>query len=222
MVGVFESGLDTVVDIDWSADGRWLAGAWTDFRTHRNAKTHLWSMPDGALVREFDTPFFAWSPQQAQIALGSAHGTNDLTIWDMETGQSRTIYHKVTAARTNFPAWSPDGARIATGLGHRRFGRVWLWPVTGEAGELAFNPADLTVGTLAITWSHDARQLVMSGWNGVVRVFDAQTGEPRWLAIALVNGETVSLTAAGEVLNASPGALAELVYSVEKPDGAIE
>ena len=70
--------------------------------------------------------------------------------------------------------------------------------------------------------SNDARQLVLSGWNGVIRVFDAQTGEPRWQGVPLVNGETVSLTAAGELLNASPGALPELVYSMEKSDGSLE
>jgi WD40 repeat protein len=216
MVGAIESGLDKVGRIAWSADGRWLAAAWP------SQGTRLWSTPDATPARQFDSPWFAWSPKGQKLAIGARDAqVNELTIWDLERGQSRKIYHKSLSARSEYPVWSPDGTRVASGFRHRRTGGIWIWPINGQAAELEFQHTHQSVGPLAIDWSQDSRQLVSVGLDAAVRVFDAHTGEPIWLAVALANGETISLTAAGEPLDASGGARTALVYMLEKPDGTI-
>jgi hypothetical protein len=61
-----------------------------------------------------------------------------------------------------------------------------------------------------------------SGISGIQR-WNATTGEPDWLAVCLTEDESVTVSAAGQILFGDPQTLErELVYLVERDNGRIE
>ncbi|MFY0583689.1 WD40 repeat domain-containing protein [Cystobacter fuscus] len=76
--------------------------------------------------------------------------------------------------------FSPDGARVAfTHLAGQDY-RLGLWslgPPPARVVDASLNPSEFDVEALA--FSADGTLLASAGWDGVVRLFDAATGEPR-------------------------------------------
>jgi Tol biopolymer transport system component len=108
----------TVMGLDWSRDGQWIAfGAGTFFGGRaRNPARIMIIKPDGSGQKTLTTGlgnagFPSWSPDGKQIVYrfwtseGSAGG---LRIVDVETGNVRTL----TAAYDTLPVWSPKGDQI--------------------------------------------------------------------------------------------------------------
>ena len=114
-------------------------------------------------------------------------------------------------------AWSPDGQSVAWG---RLDGTVGLSDSQGRSQRL-FKAHASQVNSIAFT--SDGRWLASSGEDNTIVVHDADTHEPQWVALALDNGKSVTFSAAGEVLHGDPEVVEEeLVYLIEKPNGAIE
>jgi Tol biopolymer transport system component len=106
----------TLMGLQWSRDGRWIAFAagafFTANRPTRPAKIMVMSA-DGAQMRvltgQGNSGFPSWSPDGTEIVYrywnGNEHG---LRIVNVATGQSRVL----TTGEDNLPSWSPKGNTI--------------------------------------------------------------------------------------------------------------
>ena len=119
------------------------------------------------------TTSLSFSPDGSGLASTATDGT--VKLWDL-TGERRVRTlrgHRTSALAV---AWHPDGGIVASGSYD---GAVKLWDVSHEPGPLTL-PDDCR-GFVA--WSPDGRQLASKGSGGtggeggVVKVFDAATGE---------------------------------------------
>jgi|GEM_PF-3439715 len=150
-------------------------------------------------LKEGDTSLWssavAVHPQGHQFVVGLFNG--DLQLWEIETGKLLSTIkeaHKHSAhplladerlkVTVGGLAWSPDGRRVASvGLFDHR---VKLWdPTTGERVKEWSDedpempnpgPLELLANTLAILFSKDNKQLVTAGRDGIIRLWDVETG----------------------------------------------
>jgi WD40 repeat protein len=150
----------------FSPGGRYLAAAYND--------TFLWDSATGKHIRTFPSDgstveAVAFAPDGKVLAAGVLSKT--VHLWDVATGKE---LHRLAVDFVHAVAFAPDGKTLATsGLSE-----LALWDVAsgrkryevkeGSANALAFAPDGRTLAT-----GHDTRP------SGVVRLWDAATGEER-------------------------------------------
>ncbi len=152
-----------------------------------------------------------WSPDGRRIAsagmtarLWQADGTPG-PVWRGDWGGVQCI------------AWGPDSHRYATGSRH---GTVRLWEVPMTPGPVMKAQGD-HIDSLA--WTPDGRSLASASNDSTIVVWDTGTAEPEWTAVLLPNRQSVTFSAAGQILHGDPDVIEEnLIYLVEKPSGAME
>jgi WD40 repeat protein/DNA-binding SARP family transcriptional activator len=119
----------------------------------------------------------AFSPDGETFAVpGDRAG---VTIHDVQTGEEVISLegHDATIMRV---AFSPDGTRLAgaAGSGKGDFDanrEVPVWDV--NTGEVAMTLTDHEDQVSAVAFSADGRRIATSTWDGIVRVWDAVTGQ---------------------------------------------
>jgi WD40 repeat protein len=118
----------------------------------------------------------AWSPDDRYVAIREGF-SGTITVWDATTGQTRCTLRRATSRQGGGLAWSPDGRFIATLKG----GTVTVWnAATGGVYRALRGPAPLTwQGMTPLVWSPDSKQLVSSGADEGVQVWDVETGKLR-------------------------------------------
>lgn len=116
----------------------------------------LFISPDGGRVAVRD----AGRPGQ-----GSGWG---LQVWDVETG--RPLGERI-AVGTDFVAWSADGQRLLT----QNSGTACVWDTT--SGRAISPPLGSELFSARCAFTHDGRQVILSGKDRTVRVYDAVTGQ---------------------------------------------
>ena len=129
----------------------------------------------------------AWSPDSQKFAAVLDSGY--LMVWDAGDG-SQVAKIDTDSDSPNVIQWSPDGKSIAGGTGYTR--EVSVWNVqTGKITSIAhFFPEMNWVSSL--TWSQDS-SLILAGsswvscyenctatFGGMMVLFDAHSGEPKW------------------------------------------
>ncbi len=228
--------LEILTSIDWSPDGRFIAGG--------SFGVILWEVapvPSQSVLRGHSEVVqgVAWSPNGQLLA--SAANDGHVGLWNPTTGACIEMLQDPEADDTLFlsVAWSPDGRQLAGGSFMRG---VQVWDIPAHAYLwIAQTPQPTRIHTVA--WSPDGTQLVGAGWDGFVYLWNGSDGtllrqmaghtwgvrsvawspDGKWLASASggrEHGELIVWKAeSGErihVLSAHPWAAFTVVWS---PDG---
>jgi len=228
--------LNILTSIDWSPNGRFIAGGSFD--------VILWEIalvPSQSVWRGHHDAVqgVAWSPNGQLLA--SAANDGHIGLWNPTTGVCREMLRDPNADDTLFlsVAWSPNGRQLAGGSFMRGV-QVWDIPAHTHLW-VAQTPQPTRIHTVA--WSPDGTQLVGAGWDGFLYLWNGSNGtllrqmeghtwgvrsvawspDGKWLASASggrEHGELIVWEAeSGErmrVLSAHPWATFAVVWS---PDG---
>lgn len=164
---------DPVQALDWSKNGKLAIG-------YGYGSVQILS-EDGQLVTTLSGSdsviSLAWNPDGNKLAFAGANG--ELWIWDALTGQTSTI--NVPDEYIHAVTWNPDGSSVAVatqdGSGPNAHNRVEMWNVsTGQLTlSIEANIQDFYLNSIA--WSPTNNQLAGGSSNGVVVVWNTQTGQ---------------------------------------------
>jgi Tol biopolymer transport system component len=164
---------------DWSPDGRTIV-----FNSTRPDSTMSGYVvrPDGSKLRRIPTDMWveypAWSPDGTRIAfMGGPNGPAEYDIWVMNADGSNPVQLTDSPGPDGWPAWSPDGSRIAFASVRddcaysdapdcRTTGDIGphhdIWVVNADGTKLTRVTPEF--GQF-VTWSPDARYLLVSGYD---------------------------------------------------------
>jgi WD40 repeat protein/class 3 adenylate cyclase len=163
---------DHLQDVDWSPDGRWIATSSFD------ATVGIWDARTGdrrfSLFHDGPVVVSDWSPDGGRLVTGGTKAT----VWEItEAGGERlfSLSAQDTSSGVQGVAFSPDGNRVLTGDAAITSAKVWDVGQTGDA-EWANIPGDPEWVT-SVAFSPSGRELIASGEDGTVAVWDPQTGE---------------------------------------------
>lgn len=157
--------------VTYSPDGRFLAAG--------GSEVHVWDAETHALIRTFDAEKnvfdLAFSPDSSQLIISHGFGatSNDLKIWDIESGRER-----ITLANGIFDdlTFSPDGVYIAgVRLADASF-NTYIWEAaSGET--LFYGDTEVNADDDLVAFSPDGQTLLAVDRFGSFSVLDARTRE---------------------------------------------
>ena len=155
-----------VQDLDYSADGKWLATASVD-------KTiKLWQLPERRLIHVFSSPtaFFRtvrFSPDGALLAAGTTDGL--LQIWNLADKQLQ-VTQQLHQQQIHQLAFTHDSRWIGSASDD---GLIKLWDISKQ--QLAGHLRGHRGAVKTIAFSPDGSQLVSGGRDRIVRIWDCET-----------------------------------------------
>jgi WD40 repeat protein len=175
----------------------------------RDGKVHLWDLATGQPTLTLETInrqdiVAKLSPDETKI-LASSDNFYTLTLWNVADGQPLAKLHGHGVEGVYAAAFSPDGSQIATADGK---GAIHLR--SGGSGEPRVTWLGHKGRVTALAFALNGRHLVSGGFDGMLHVWDAQsgqlvargtTGKPVTNQLAVLpNGKQV-LTAGGWTMN---------------------
>jgi WD40 repeat protein len=172
-LGTLKPGPSNAQALEFSGDGRWLAGA------SGNAAL-VWDMsalppagwttplePAVTLSQDGAVTGLALSPDGFWLAAANANG--DIALWTLPAGQRIGAFARLNAPAQRL-AFSPDGQLVAAAHGDQAI-RIWsLTSPNAPLVELAGHTALIT----SLAFSPDGRTLASSSWDGTVRLWAAR------------------------------------------------
>jgi len=178
---------DTVRQVTFSADSRWLAAVGNDHRLRQ------WDMTTGrmtawlnAAMHEDSALAVAYSPDGRLIATGGKDRI--VRVWDSATGRSVAVLHGHLDTVLGV-VFGPDG-RILASLGAD--GEYRLWDLGDPLDPRILAGHGSFVYGVAAT--PDGKRVVSAAWDGTVRIWDASSGDPVAVLAAAPAHQTVVRT----------------------------
>lgn len=132
----------------------------------------------------------AFHPHQPLLA--SASPADKVHLWDAVTGQHLQVIRCENGIGTSVAiSRQPNGTATQLAFGSIDH-RAWLWPLLPQSSALPGQRAAPLIlpapGEVhAVAFSPDGRQVITSGYDGAVHLWDAQTGQP--LRKFLIDGD---------------------------------
>ncbi len=209
---VATGGLDNTVRV-WDVASAALRGT---LRGHRSEVVEIVFSPDGRTLASS-----AAFPSRG----ATLRDSDEIRLWDVETGQERGVLQFENLDRTDIYAlaFSPDGRGLVTGSSHTDrdsgeiTGRVTMWDLA--TGEWEPIHRDRLGAILAVAFSPDGNTLASGGVSRIPRLWDVASGDrlhqlPRqrdWVyALAFSPDGEILVTGAGNTrarARTSPGTL---------------
>jgi eukaryotic-like serine/threonine-protein kinase len=221
----------SVIRVQYSPDGRWLASAGEDHMVR------IWEPSIGKEVRTLQghrgaVRGLAFSPDSKLVASASEDGT--LRIWDFQTGKESKVLNGHLEGVFSV-AFGPDERHLVSAGKDKT---VRLWDLADDNGNRVLAGHEAEIRTVAI--SRDGCWLASGSGDGIIKIWDPKTckevrsfrahGDVRSIAfspdghrIASVGDDLTvkvwSTTAAGEPLLSLPGHLCQLSNVEFSADG---
>jgi len=120
----------------------------------------------------------ALSPDGTRVLSGGRDCV--LRLWDASTGEQIGRFQEQTETNINCVAFSPDGRYAASGShGLQAKSTLMLWDAAMRALVRSFrhSPEERPPGVSAIVFSPDGSRIVSAGVDGMIRLWDVETGE---------------------------------------------
>jgi WD40 repeat protein len=161
-----EGNIDGGIGLAWSADGKLLAG-------NVHTSLQVWSLATGKPLWKSDRPtrVAAWSPDGKKLATSDASAKGGVRIYQ---GESGNLLHEVPL-QSSALAWSPDGRFLLAGPADA--GEALAIDAGSRAVQLRLK--DGVRGLRCARWSPDGKTFTTLSALGLLRVWDAATGEAR-------------------------------------------
>jgi len=202
----------SATSLAWGPDGKSLCACKQD-------KTIiLWSEGEDQVkpLRESEGDSFVnadWSPDGKWFSADSGNGT--IRLWAAE-GEAMGNFHG-QGGWWQRRSWSPDSHWLAMLLEDQS---IQLWDLKeGTAGALL---RGLSTQVTALSWEVDGSRLMAYTQDGVLRRWDAKSGELLSTTLMYPSGEAAYLGTGGKLEITSPTVLKNLVYLVEQPGGGLK
>ncbi|MBL7829031.1 MAG: caspase family protein, partial [Saprospiraceae bacterium] len=207
-----------VEDVDFSPDGKNILTASDD------STAILWNL-SGEIITRFKghtnvVRSIAVSPDGKTILTGSYDHT--AVLWDL-TGEPILRFTEHSATTTSV-AFSPDGKQILTGSDD---GTAMLWSLSGKGSYIrSFSNQHNRINSVAFsppspTDPQGGKYVMTSGWDGTIKIWNAQTGAVLATLVALDSIDWVVTTPSG-LFDASPGAMKLMYFVVGKDLDIVE
>jgi WD40 repeat protein/serine/threonine protein kinase len=161
----------------FSTDGQTLAVALSYVSAASECMVVLFDSRGGKLgevkqrIKSAHCPFSSAALSTDGLTL--ATGSNEIGIWDVRTGASKQTLEGQSVI-TDSLAFSPDGATLAS-AGHVD-GTVKLWNVRDGKLKQTIKAHDAPT---AVAFSPDGKTLATGGYDGKLKLWDAEGGAPR-------------------------------------------
>lgn len=162
-----EAHADTVCDVAWSPDGRWLASASSDH------SVRIWEVASGTEQQHLNgydhyVEAVAWSPDGRCLA--SASWDHSVWVWEVGNAAKRQRFNG-HAEEVYGIAWSPDGRWLASASQDYS---VRMWEVANGTEWQRLNGHTHAVNS--VVWSPDGHLLASGSADNSVRVSEATSG----------------------------------------------
>ncbi len=165
---------DRINSISFSPDGQELASGSED------GTIKLWSLSDGqerqTLPWQSKIYSVSFSPDGQKLASGSEDGT--IRLWNLTNAQELQTFKLDNSNCVKSVDFSPDGQMLASGhwdnCNEYQNGMVKLW--NSQTGQ-ELTTLSVVGGNTSVRFSADGQILATAGWNGVVEIYDPQTGQ---------------------------------------------
>lgn len=203
---VLVDGLSGIQSLDWSPDGEWLAAV-----DSTSERVHLYrrdGKPGPAPPSEL-TYCATWSPKGQWLGLG--HRLDNL-LWSPESGAGPASERVGYQAGAHHLAWSGDGQRFVTA----ELNRIRVFRSNGTLDRLLETRPSVT---RTLQWAPSER-IISAGTDSAIVLWSLDDHQPHRVIVPLPEGESVTLSGAGEILHSSsPMAEEQLVYITKEHSG---
>jgi WD40 repeat protein len=156
-------GYSLATAVQWAPDNSRVAVGNDD------GTIQVWSLETGNIVAVLGghtsgVSSLAWSPDSRWLAT-SGRSDHNVRVWEAATGELMAVLEGHTAEVTAI-SWSADSKQVAS-TGFDSVLRIWN--VAQEQQEISYQVNALGPA-LALTWSPDGAQIVVSGQTGLVQI----------------------------------------------------
>jgi len=157
-----------ITAISWSSDGKWLASS--DYQ----GWVRIWGMPSGEMVRQLkpagDSVYWvSWSPDTRLLAVAGSDSLTGKMLLNVIDVEGKIVWGSEASGGIYRIAWSSTGSHIAATMSSDG-DCIEIFTDTG------ISVCNLTPGSWGevVEWSADGRFIASGGYDGVLKIYDAE------------------------------------------------